>query len=101
MNCSLSFTQQLSVASVAFSVVASVVFSCCVESSTPACGWIEVPVANVSEGASGATVSTGATSALPTILLDAKTLLTHKGHPKTYKKYEISYGFILEPVCIL
>ena len=28
--------------------------------------------------------------ALPTILLDAKTLLTHKGHPKTYKKYEIS-----------
>ena len=25
--------------------------------------------------------------ALPTILLDAKTLLTHKGHPKTYKKY--------------
>ena len=28
--------------------------------------------------------------ALPTILLDAKTLLTHKWHPKTYKKYEIS-----------
>ncbi len=27
----------------------------------------------VSEGASGATVSTGATSALPTILIDAKT----------------------------
>ena len=76
MNCSLSFTQQLSVASVAFSVVASVVFSCCVESSTPACGWIGVPVANVFEGASGATVSTGATSALLTILLDAKTLLT-------------------------
>ena len=47
----------------------------------------------VSEGASGATVSTGATSALPTILLDAKTLLTHKWYPKTYKKYEISCGF--------
>ena len=31
--------------------------------------------------------------ALPTILLDAKTLLTHKGHPKTYKKYEIFCGF--------
>ena len=28
--------------------------------------------------------------ALPTILLDAKTLLTHKWYPKTYKKYEIS-----------
>jgi hypothetical protein len=37
---------------------------------------IEVPVANVSEGASGTMVSTGATSALLTILLDAKTLLT-------------------------
>ena len=31
--------------------------------------------------------------ALPTILLDAKTLLTHKGHPKTYKKYEIFCEF--------
>lgn len=41
-----------------------------------ACGLIEVPVANVSEGASGTMVSTGATSALLTILLDAKTLLT-------------------------
>ncbi len=30
----------------------------------------------VSEGASGATVSTGAISALPTILFDAKTLLS-------------------------
>ena len=47
-----------------------------VESSVVACGWIEVLTSVVSEGASGATVSTGATSALPTILLDAKTLLT-------------------------
>ena len=58
-----------------------------------ACGRIGVPTSVVSEGVSGATVSTGATSALPTILLDAKTLLTHKGHSKTYKKYEISCGF--------
>ena len=26
-------------------------------------------------------------------LADAKTLLTHKWYPKTYKKYEISCGF--------
>ena len=58
-----------------------------------ACGRIGVPTSVVSEGASGAMVSTGATSALPTILLDAKTLLTHKWYPKTYKKYEISCGF--------
>ena len=43
------------------------VVSCWVESSVVACGWIGVPTSVVSEGASGATVSTGATSALPTI----------------------------------
>ena len=75
------------------SVACCWVVSCWVESSVVACGWIGVPTSVVSEGASGATVSTGATSALPTILLDEKTLLTHKGHPKTYKKYEISCGF--------
>ena len=53
--------------------VASVEFSCWVESSTLACGWIGVPTSVVSEGASGTMVSTGATSALSTILLDAKT----------------------------
>ena len=51
-------------------------FACWVESSVVACGWIGVPTSVVSEGASGATVSTGAISALPTILLDAKTLLS-------------------------
>ncbi len=73
--------------------VASVVFSCWIESSVVACGWIGVPTSVVSEGASGVTVSTGATSALSTILLDAKTLLTHKWYSKTYKKYEIFCEF--------
>ena len=35
--------------------------------------------------------------ALPTILLDAKTLLTHKGHPKTYKKSLLSRLEIIGP----